>query len=111
MQKENFIKGLKMFLLVTFGLVAFSFITMHLWNWLMPLIFDLPIITWSQAFGLLVLSKIIFGFSKGNKCCCSFNKNSHSSNLKEKLKKRFENLSDEEKTKMKNKCNSWFDCD
>jgi hypothetical protein len=33
---------------------------MLLWNWLMPTIFGLPIITFWQAVGLNVLSTIIF---------------------------------------------------
>ncbi len=36
-----------------------------LWNWLMPVIFKLPEISFLQAFGILVLSKILFlGFHK-----------------------------------------------
>lgn len=39
-----------------------------LWNWLMPFIFGLPQITFFQALGLLVLSKLIFsGFGHHQK--------------------------------------------
>ena len=38
-----------------------SLVTMLLWNALMPDIFGLPEITYFQALGLLVLSKILFG--------------------------------------------------
>ena len=42
------------------GLVAF--VVMLLWNWLIPSIFaGGPMITFWQALGLLVLSKILFG--------------------------------------------------
>ena len=34
--------------------------TMWLWNWLMPVIFGLPEIGFWQAFGLLILSNILF---------------------------------------------------
>jgi len=40
---------------------VFSFVTMHLWNWLMPALFGLRIITWPQALGILVLAKLLFG--------------------------------------------------
>ena len=33
----------------------------HLWNWLMPAMFGLQTVTFWQALGLLVLSKILFG--------------------------------------------------
>ena len=40
---------------------AFTFAVMLLWNWLMPVIFGLVEITFWQALGILVLSKILFG--------------------------------------------------
>jgi hypothetical protein len=47
------------------ALAAFSFIVMHLWNWLMPSIFALHAITFWQSAGLLVLSKILLGGFRG----------------------------------------------
>ena len=41
--------------------VAFTFAVMLLWNWLMPLLFGITVITFWQALGVLVLSKILFG--------------------------------------------------
>jgi len=38
-----------------------SAVVMSLWNWLMPALFELPVITFWQALGLLVLSRILFG--------------------------------------------------
>lgn len=46
--------------MLIFGLSAISFIVMQLWNWLMPVIFQLPAISFFQAFGIFVLSKILF---------------------------------------------------
>lgn len=43
------------------ALAAFSFITMTLWNALLPEIFHLPTINFWQALGLLVLSRLLFG--------------------------------------------------
>jgi len=41
--------------------------TMHLWNWLIPMLFHGPIVTYWQAAGLLILSKIFFsGFGHGH---------------------------------------------
>jgi len=39
---------------------AFSALVMCLWNWLMPTIFGLTVISFWQALGLLVLSKLLF---------------------------------------------------
>ena len=54
-------KGLAMFAMVILFCVVAGFVVMHLWNWLMPEIFGLRTITYAQAFGLLVLSKILLG--------------------------------------------------
>lgn len=40
--------------------VLFGYVVVWLWNWLMPAIFNLPAIGFWQAWGLLVLSSILF---------------------------------------------------
>ena len=52
-------------LIAIFGVLLFGNIVMWLWNALMPVIFHLPIITFPQALGLLVLSKILFSSFRG----------------------------------------------
>lgn len=47
--------------LIIAGIAAFGYLTMALWNYLMPTIFNLPVITFWQAIGLLILSRIFFG--------------------------------------------------
>jgi hypothetical protein len=39
----------------------FGELVMHLWNWLLPPLFGWHIITFWQALGLLLLSRILFG--------------------------------------------------
>jgi len=39
----------------------FGFVVKVLWNWLMPTLFGLGTITFWQAFGLVLLAKILFG--------------------------------------------------
>jgi hypothetical protein len=58
----------KWFLLLPIGLgaiVLVSFlggtIVQLLWNWLMPSLFGLPVLTFWQALGLLALTRILFG--------------------------------------------------
>jgi hypothetical protein len=41
--------------------LAFGWLVMILWNWLLPGIFGLGTITYWQGFGLIILAKLIFG--------------------------------------------------
>lgn len=55
------VKIAKVLVIVALAVVVFGFVTMRLWNWLMPPLFGLRMITFAQAIGLLVLSKILLG--------------------------------------------------
>src|SRR5262245_47686734 len=56
---------LKWVVFIAVAVGVFSFVVMSLWNWLMPSIFGArPIGVW-QAFGLLILSRILFGGFRG----------------------------------------------
>jgi hypothetical protein len=85
-------------LLCIVGFVAFlvlaGFVIMGLWNWIMPALFSLPIITFWQALGIALLARLIFGHSprggwrhwrrghrghahgRGYECSCNCNSNS-----------------------------------
>ena len=90
------------------AIAAFGTVTMLLWNWLVPEIFAGPIITFCEALGILLLSKILFG---GWKCgwgcghhCGGWN--SHSGKhayWKNKMERRMKNMSPEEREKFKAK--------
>ena len=47
--------------------LLFGWVTMTLWNWLVPSLFNGPVIQFWQALGLLLLSKILFGGFGGRK--------------------------------------------
>ena len=50
------------------GLIAFTFLVMWLWNWLVPELFNGPVLTYWHTLGLLLLSKILFsGVGKGHR--------------------------------------------
>jgi hypothetical protein len=38
-----------------------GWVVMHLWNWLLPVLFGWRVITFWQALGILVLCRILFG--------------------------------------------------
>jgi hypothetical protein len=44
----------------------FGLFVMFLWNWLMPAIFGLPIITYWQAWGLVILAHLLFKGGHGD---------------------------------------------
>jgi hypothetical protein len=56
-------------MLVVIGLAALGWVVMALWNWLMPTLFAGAFeISYLQAMGLLVLSRILFGGFRGHGC-------------------------------------------
>lgn len=64
MEAESTIKVLKMIGMVILGIGAaflFGWVVQLLWNWLMPMIFNLMTLTYWQAIGVLILSCILFG--------------------------------------------------
>ena len=66
--KRTFKKRWYLFIpLIVLAFVAFGFVTMYLWNWLMPLLFHLPEITFWQTIGLLLLSRILLGGFGGHR--------------------------------------------
>ena len=77
-------------------------LVMVLWNWLMPTIFGLITLTYWQAGGLLLLSKLLLsGFN--------FNKRGHKPPFaKNTMREKFMNMTDEEKegfkAKWKDRC-------
>jgi len=59
------LRSLKIMFFVVLVALALSFVVMSLWNWLMPTLFGLRMISFWQALGLLVLSKILLGGFRG----------------------------------------------
>ena len=107
-------KGGMIFKIVVFGtlaVAAFGFITMWLWNWLVPVLFNGPFITFWQALGLFLLSKILFsgfgGKSHGP------NQNGYGAQWKKRFVDKVSSLSPEEreafKQKMKDTWCRWDD--
>lgn len=101
MKSNHFKKVLAIIFFLPIAIALLAYIFMLLWNWLMPAILGLKAITFWQAAGLLVLSKIIFskwGFGYRNK-------------LRWKMEEKFANMTAEEKecfkNEMKERCKKW----
>lgn len=65
MKKYRGRRVVKLAILAIVLIPLFGFVVMALWNWLMPELFGLPRIGFWQAWGLFVLSKILFGGFRG----------------------------------------------
>jgi hypothetical protein len=90
----RFFKGVKILLFMVVACFVFGFVTEHLWNWLMPSIFGLRMLTFWQALGLVVLSKILFGgFHKHN--------GGGGRRWKQRMESRWAQMSDEEREKFR----------
>ena len=105
-RKFKLLKVLKIVVMITLFVNLAGFGTMYLWNWLMPLLFKLPAITFLQAIGLLVLSKILFGFGRGG------GRFGGRHRWQQRMQERFANMTPEEKEKfnlkMQGRCGGKF---
>lgn len=62
---NRFLRILKFLVIGVLILTLLSFVVMRLWNWLTPELFGWHVITFWQALGVLILSKILFGGFRG----------------------------------------------
>jgi hypothetical protein len=95
------------FIFIPLGIAAFlgviSFAVMELWNNLLPAILHVGMITFWQAMGLFVLSKILFGFGKGRGF--GGRRGVDGSWMRGRMEERFKNMTPEQKAKFKEKMN------
>jgi hypothetical protein len=75
--------------LAILGLVVFGFVVMYLWNWLVPDLFGGRTIGYWQAWGIIILSKILFGGFSG--------RSGHGGRWKHRLRERLEGMTPEER--------------
>ena len=93
---ENKVKKIvKVIFIVIFGALAigalallFGYVVMLLWNWLMPAIFGLGIITFWQAVGIVILAKLLFGGFGGSGGKSGRRKKNLEKRLKHRLRER-----------------------
>ena len=103
MKRFSVFKAVKICVLVVLALMVFGFVTEHLWNWLMPAIFGLKAITFLQALGLVVLSKILLG---------GVHKHAGGGRRgwKNGMQERWATMSPEEREKFRAGMKGWRDC-
>jgi hypothetical protein len=96
-------------LFILLAVAVVGFVLMALWNWLVPVLFQGPAITYWQAMGLLLLSKILFsGLGAKRAQACDQNAAPY---WKNRLYEKFSTMKPEDreafKQKMKDKWCSW----
>ncbi len=83
------------------GLFLFNWVVMLLWNAILPAVLGVKAVTFWQAMGILILSKILFGGFGGRRW-------RGSPAWKQKMKQRWDDMTPEEresfKTEWKNRC-------
>ena len=104
--KNGFFYGLMIAAIIALVAAIFAGVFMYLWNWLVPTLFNGPVLTIWQAIGLIVLAKMIFGFGSHSKK--HWNK---SGTWKVNWKDKCADLSDEDKEKWKSHFMHKWNCD
>jgi hypothetical protein len=92
---------------VAFALVAvtlLSFIVMNLWNHLVPSLFSGPIVTFWQAAGLLVLTRVLVGGFRGHGGPPWGGRHRHFKN--QMWRERWESMTPEERERLRGKFKS-----
>jgi hypothetical protein len=103
MKRKPGLGALKFILLGLVFLTVLGFVVMSLWNWLVPGLFHGPIITFWQALGLLLLGKLLFGWHGHQRGGWGWR-----GDWKEKMRRRMEAMTPEERERLKDKCRQRF---
>jgi len=99
-----FRKGLKFLIFFIAGVLLFALIVMSLWNAILPTVLHVSSITYGQALGILILSKILFGgFHRGWR--------GRHGNQMHGMQQKLAAMTPEErenfKSEWRNRCNKW----
>ena len=97
-------KCLKIIVMVLLVATVLGFVVMNLWNWLMPAVFGLHVITYWQALGLLLLGKLLFG---------GFHRHGGGGGRREwrrHMEERWERMTPEDRQRFKAGMRDWKNC-
>ena len=92
--KHRVARAIRIALTAIITITIFGFMAMLLWNWLMPSIFGLRQISFWQALGLVILSKIFFS---------SFHIHNGRRRNWRRLRERWEQMTPEEREKLRDR--------
>lgn len=92
MKKYRLFKAVQIVVMVVVAAIVFGEVVMHLWNWLMPTLFGLPTLSFAQALGLLLLTKLLFG---------GFHRHGGGRGWKRQMEDRFATMTPEERERFR----------
>ncbi len=92
MRSHRLRRILKFLPFVVLFVVVFGFVVMGLWNWLMPAIFGLKPIGYWQAWGLIILGRVLFG---------GFRMGGRGDHWRHRMRERWEKMTPEEREKFR----------
>lgn len=103
MKRKWILRGLQFVLMAALFVAVFGFIVMSLWNWLMPALFGWKVVSFWQAVGLVMLSKILFGGFRGGP--------GRGRHWRHRMTGRWEQMTPEERARfregMRGRCRDW----
>jgi len=101
-RKFRFRMGVRFFMIFIVAILFFGLVVMLLWNAILPGVTHVTSITYFQALGILLLSKILFG---------GFGRRQWGSGRRHAMHEKFANMTPEEREKFKaewrNRCSRW----
>jgi chromate transport protein ChrA len=86
-------RGLKIVAMAIVAATVLGFIVQSLWNWLGPVVFGARAITFWQAVGILILSKILFGGFRGRP--------GYGGHWRQRMRDRWEKMTPEERERFR----------
>ena len=103
MRRNKPLRILTIALFALLGAGVFGLLVKSLWNWLMPMLFGVRPITFWQAWGVLILSRILLGSFHGGR--------SHDRHARARLLDRWERMTPEERAKFRERLrHRWGRC-
>ena len=102
MKRSWFFRGLTMLALAAAFLAALGYVVMSLWNAVLPAVAGVHAITFFQAVGLLVLSRILFGGLRGRRL--------RGWHWRGRMQARWQQMTPEEREQFRSRMGSWSHC-
>jgi Ca2+/H+ antiporter, TMEM165/GDT1 family len=109
MKKGFWVKKIIGFMVLgVLAVLVFGFVVMSLWNAILPAVLGVKTITFVQALGIFVLSKLLFGGFRGGG---GWGRKKHEWRMK--MQEKWQNMSADErrqwKENMRGRCRNWGD--
>ena len=105
MRPNCFKRGIAIVFFVALAVIGFSAVVMALWNNILVAVLGVKAISFLQALGILVLSKILFGGFKGRGGCgCHGGRGMWKQRMQERMAKMTPEEREKFKAEWKNRC-------